>query len=146
MPAISPALYDPADYKIVVHGVPITGFADGTFVAVERNEDTFKLSIGANGDPVRSKSHNRSGKITVTLMQNHPDNDFLSQRAILDEQTSAAIGPTLMKHLRGSTSYNAPNSWITKMPKAEHGKEAGNIEWVIETDALEMFIGGNVPL
>ena len=39
--------YDPAQVIINVGGRDVVGFADGTFVKVERNVDAFSLVVGA---------------------------------------------------------------------------------------------------
>ncbi len=70
--------YDPQLMSMVVGGLPIVGIADGTFIKAERNEDAFKQYIGTDGEAVRARQLNISGKITFTLKQTSPSNDNLS--------------------------------------------------------------------
>ena len=52
--------YNPDEVAIVFAGIPISGFADGTFLSVEQNEDSFTMQVGTDGEACRSKSNNRS--------------------------------------------------------------------------------------
>ena len=77
--------YDPANVIVSIGGTPMSGFADGTFVMVSRDEDIFSKVSGADGEVSRAKSNNRSGSLTLTLMQTSMSNDVLSAIAVLDE-------------------------------------------------------------
>ena len=136
--------YDPDRVVLALFGIPITGYADGTFINVERDTETFTKSIGAQGDVVRVRSRDKSGTITVTLMSSSPANDLLSARMILDEETGLGYGPALVKELNGTTLVKAGNAWIEKPPSVEYGKEDGTREWKIVCANLEMFVGGLV--
>lgn len=135
-------LYDPD--KIVVTWGParISGFADGSFVKVERNEDAFKLNVGADGETARTRSSNKSGTITITLMQTSSANDMFSSQANLDEETALGSYPLVVKDALGATLCMAPNAWVKKTAAVEYGKEHGNREWVLEADFIKMFVGG----
>jgi hypothetical protein len=45
--------YDPSMIVASFLGIPISGYADGTFVAVERNNESFTLMVGAGGEAAR---------------------------------------------------------------------------------------------
>ena len=53
------ATYDPKNVKVNVGGVPILGFADGTFITVERTSDNFEKITGADNRTTRIKMLNR---------------------------------------------------------------------------------------
>ena len=135
--------YDPASVAVLVGGVPITGYADGTFVTVARDSDTFQKVSGADGQVARSKTNDKTGTLTITLMQTSASNDVLEGIAALDELTSTGIVPTLVKDNSGRSIHFAGNSWIRKVPDAEFGKEISNREWVIDLADLVPFNGGN---
>jgi Protein of unknown function (DUF3277) len=137
------ALYDPAQILMTFNGIPIVGYADGTFVEVERNEDSFTLLVGADGKGVRSRNQNRSGRIRFTLLQVSPSNDVLSQAAQADEVAGAGVGACQVKDNFGSTVVHAPNAWVLKPATVSFAKEAGTREWEIETDYLTMTVGGS---
>lgn len=135
--------YDPSQVAIIVGGFQVTGFADGTFVSIERNADNFALYIGTDGEGTRAKSNNKSGRMTFTLAQSSDANAFLSALVTADELSNSGIVPVLVKDNSGSSLYSAETAWIIKHPAAEFGREVGTREWILETDNLAVFSGGN---
>lgn len=135
--------YDPKQISLIVGGKIITGYADGTFVTPERNEDAFMLKVGVDGEGSRSKNANKSGKITIVLMQTSPSNDYLSALALADELSGNGVVPALMKDNLGTTLVTALSAWVKKIANPEMAKEVGTRTWVIETDELNMLVGGN---
>lgn len=135
--------YDPKAVAVIFGGKIITGFGDGTFVVVERNEQTFNLKVGVDGEGTRAKSNNKSGKITLTLMQSSSSNDDLSAFAAADELSNTGVAPCLIKDSNGTTVCAAATAWIQKPANVEDAKEVGTRTWVIESDEVDMFVGGN---
>lgn len=134
--------YDPKLFSCIVGGKIMTGFSDGTYIKLERNEQAFNLKVGVTGEATRAKNNNRSGKVTITLMQSSDSNDALSTFAAADELTNAGAVPVLIKDGSGSTVASAVTAWVQKYPNTEFQKEATTREWVLETDELLMFVGG----
>jgi hypothetical protein len=135
--------YDPKNISIIFAGKIITGFGDGTFVMVERNEQAFNLKVGVDGEGARAKNNNRSGKITLTLMQTSKSNDDLMALTEADELGNAGTGPFYMKDHSGSTLVGCLTAWVQKVPNIEDAKEVSMRTWVLESDELNMFVGGN---
>lgn len=135
--------YNPADVSVIIAGIPIEGFADGTFITVARNNDSWNMQVGSDGEGVRAKSNDFGGTITLTLMQSSLSNDALSALAVLDETSGGGIGPMLVKDGSGRTICAAETGWIRKPADVEFAREATSREWVIETDILNIFAGGN---
>lgn len=137
--------YDPKNVLITLGAIPVDGFADGEFVKIENNEDAFTLQVGTDGEATRSRSNNNAAKITITLMQSSLSNDLLSSLHNLDKAVPGGIGcvPLLIKDLLGRSLYAAATAWIAKRPSASFAREAGPREWVIETNELIPFDGGN---
>lgn len=135
--------YAPEKLAIIVGGFIMQGYADGTFVNVERNTETFQTVVGADGEGTRVKSADKSGKITITLKQSSDSNDVLSGLEIADEATLQGYVPVLVKDANGRSLYAAETAWVEKPANAEFSKELSNREWVIATDKLIPFTGGN---
>lgn len=133
--------YDPKGIIIIFGGFTLTGFQDGTFITVDRNEDAFSLQVGADGFDTRNKSNNRSGTVTFTPAQTSPSNDILSAIARQDELSNSGVYPLLIKEVDGTSLFSAEAAWIKKLPTSEFANEAGGREWVIETGQLEVFVG-----
>lgn len=135
--------YDPKQVSIIVGGFPLSGYADGTFVAIERDEDAFSLQIGADGEEARAKSNNLSGTITITLQQASEGNRILSDFAVADELTNSGVFPVLVKDSSGASIHAAEQAWVQKVAPAEYGREGAEREWVIQTGRLRSYVGGN---
>lgn len=136
--------YDPKKIVLTFAGILVTGYAEGTFVNAERNEDTFELSVGSDGQGTRVRNNNQSGTVTLTLQQSSPTNDLLSTRATLDELTGLGFGTLLLSDLNGTTLCRAEASWIRKPANAEYGDAEAGREWIIECEKLEMRVGGSL--
>lgn len=65
----STAAYDPQDVALVVAGLTITGFMDGTFVTIARAEDASFMKVGAQGDWSFGINRNRSGTMSFVIQQ-----------------------------------------------------------------------------
>lgn len=137
--------YDPGQVDVILAGIPIDGFADGTFISAEQDEDSFSLTIGSSGEGARAKSRNESATITFTLLQTSSSNDALSALHNTDilSPNGDGIGPLLIKDNSGRTLISAQTAWIQKPPVAEYAREISNREWTIRTDKLLQFHGGN---
>ncbi len=135
--------YDPKKVTLILGAKIISGFGDGTMITAERNEQAYMLKVGSSGEGTRAKNANKSGKVTVTLMQSSPSNDDISAIAAADELTGAGVVPLLLKDASGRTIISALSSWVQKYSNSEFAKEVTTRQWVIETDELLVFVGGN---
>lgn len=140
---MSTKTYDPSQVLASFLGAQISGFAEGTFIKVERDEAAFTKMTGADGEVARARNKNKGGKVTFTLMQSSASNDILSAAAAADELTGTGIGPLFIKDNLGTTVVVAANAWIEKVATAEFGKELGDREWVIDCASVEMLVGGS---
>lgn len=135
--------YDPSKVIINIGGFPISGFADGSFIVAQRENDSFTKVAGADGVVSRAKSSDKSGNIALTLAQTSPSNDILSTLLTADELTGAGVIPVILKDMSGRTTMIAANGWIRKPANAEFGKEITNREWMIDIAEFNIFVGGN---
>lgn len=136
--------YDAKKVIQVFNNIPILGYADGTFVSVERNEDSFELTVGSDSEGCRSQVNNFSGRVTFTLGQWSATNDLLSALLTVDELTGNGIGPYILKDLKGTTLVTAESAWIVKPANIEYDRSPTSREWIIESDRLIMAVGGNI--
>lgn len=134
--------YDPKEVTMIYAGQIMEGFAEGTFISIERNEDSANLSVGAQGDGTRTISNNRSGRITLTLQQTSPSNATLSAQHSAMELAGAGIATAILKDNGGNDLANAAKAWPVKPATMAYAAESSNREWILETDNLEMFVLG----
>lgn len=138
------ATYDFKNVICTCGGFQIQGFAEGgTGITIDRNEDAWTTHIGGDGESARGKSNNRSGRVTLALLQTSPSNDVLQAFANADELGNAGTFPLLIKDLLGNTLVVAEQAWVVKEPTSEFGPEVGTREWILETGELVMNVGGN---
>lgn len=135
--------YDAKKVAVIVGGIPMSGFADGEFISVERDDDAFTKVSGSDGIVSRAKTNNRSGMATLTLAQTSPSNDVLSGFAIADELDNSGVVPMVIKDLLGNSTFFSGTAWIRKVPTAGFGKEISNREWIFDLAEIDIFIGGN---
>lgn len=135
--------YSPKDISIVVAGATISGYAEGTFCNIERSADAFTKVVGAGGEVTRTASADRSGTITITLLQTSSSNDILSSLQQADELSLTGKFPVLIKDNFGNSLHEASTAWIMKVADAEYAAEMGSREWTIECSDLISFVGSN---
>lgn len=135
--------YDPSSVVFTFFGAEISGYAEGTFIKYEQEEDAYKKVVGGTGEVARTKTSNTSGSFTITLLQTSPSNDFLSSVAELDRRSNGGVGAALLKDLSGNTIISASEAWIRKQPSTEFGNEISSREWIIDTAEVSATIGGN---
>ena len=139
--------FDPAQVIVTVGSRSISGYADGTFVSISRDADSFSKYVGADGVVARTKTNNFSGSVTITLMQTSPDNDYLSALLSAAENSSvngAGVFNVKITDKTGTSVFTSANGWIRKPPDVEYSREFSTREWVIDVDRLTMQIGGNL--
>ncbi len=137
------ASFDPKEVLIIVGGVPISGYADGTFLEITQDVQQFTKTTGADGYTTRVKSNNYGATATITLAQSSPSNDVLSALAAADRLSNNGIFPILIKDMSGSTIIFAGTAWIQQIPDAVFGNEINTRAWVIEMAEADTFLGGN---
>jgi len=135
--------YDPKSVMVLVGGVPMSGFSEGTFVTVARDEDSFSKVTGADGETSRAKRNNRSGSMTLVLHQTSPSNDVLSALALADELANAGVVPVMVKDASGRSLLFSALGWIKKPADASFSVEIEDREWVLDLADLDMLVAGN---
>jgi hypothetical protein len=135
--------YSPKRVELILGGVPLRGYSDGTFIQVERTSDAFTTNVGADGEVSRTHSADKTGTITVTLQQTSDSNDFLSGLVNADEISLQGQVPVLLKDTNGRTLAESPCAWVMKVANSEFANEISDREWVISCSELIVFVGGN---
>ena len=135
--------YDPSQVIVTVNSIPISGFTEGTFVEIAREEQSFTKVVGADGLVTRAKTNNYSGSLTITLKQSSPSNDVLSGLITLDELTNAGIFTVLVKDLSGNSVYFSAQAWIRQWPTSTFAREVTDREWILDLANINLFVGSN---
>lgn len=137
--------YDPSKVDAICGVLPLTGFAAGSFITVEFDEDAFTKYVGSQGEGARAKSCNVAAKVTIRLMQTSDSNDVLTDFALADKFANGGIFPFAIKDNspNGRTFCIADSMWVKKQPSIDYSNEIGVREWVLDTTNLTVYLGGN---
>ena len=141
-------VYDPASVVLLFNGIPIRGYAPGTFISATQNDQTFRLYVGVSGEATRGMTNNASGRIQVTLQQSSTSNDVLSAFHAADTVATRGLGVSAVqvKDLNGSTLVLANTAWIVQYPDISFASSVGNRVWTIETDSIAFSAGGSLSV
>jgi len=135
--------YDPKKILLTFGGIPVSGYADGTGIEIERSNPTWSMSTGMDDETAFTKRNDTSGKVTVTLQQTSLTNNVLSGFMLLDETVNGGLFPILAKDVLGLTESSG--SGRIEMPPAQgFANEISTREWSILCFGLSIFIGGNL--
>ncbi len=134
--------YSPQQVAVIVSGLQITGFADGTFVEISPSADLSSFQVGADGEVARSISSNKTCVVSLTLQQVSPSNDILSGMIEIDSLTGGVLFPVSVLDLRGRTVFVASQCWISKRPTLTFAQEVTDRVWEITTGAPSVWFSG----
>jgi len=135
-------------FSVGTLGVPVTGYAKGTFLEFSRDVDAFVKSVGSDGEVTRVRNRNRAGSVKVTLQQGSQTNAAFSALAILDEQSGLGVVPCTFMDMSGlpgqETVAASTTGWIRKMPDTTmSGEGEEHRVWIFDLAVMPMFVGGN---
>ena len=133
--------FDPKKVKVTVAGLNIVGFSEEK-VMVERSNNSWELTVGCDGEATRVKSNDLSGKITLTLQQTSPSNDFLTTVFYNDQANNEVVRVEILD-TSGKSKIVAAKAWIEKMPEASYGKTHSDRQWVFCTNNISYYMAGN---
>ena len=142
-PNVTVKTFDPKMVVITFGSIPISGYAEGTFVSVNRSGDAFAKRKGAGGDVERINKNQGDFEVTITLLQTTPTNKELSAVLAADQVTNAGVFPLTIKDMLGETLFFAPQAWIRKDPEWEDGDDLNSRAWTFDTGIGSNLIGGN---
>lgn len=143
IPNVGVKTFDPKMVVITFGVIPISGYAEGTFVSVVPSGDAFGKSKGAGGDIERINRNQGDYEVTVTLQQTASVNAELSAALAADRVTNAGVFPLTIKDLLGKTLFFAPQAWIRKDPDWEDGDDLNSRAWIFDTGIGSNLVGGN---
>ncbi|MCL2188428.1 MAG: DUF3277 family protein [Defluviitaleaceae bacterium] len=132
--------YDPGAVNLVVGGQVITGVADGTWITVERAEDSFTEYIGSKGEVAMAESNNRSGTVTVTLENTSPSVAYLYRLAKRRGRNAIIDVSVVDANEEGGMRWAASEGRVRRPPNYEAGKEITEREFQIFVADLDFEI------
>ena len=84
--------YSPDKVSVTWGGkMPMSGFADGTFISMSRNSARTDVTVGAQGDSGITRSADYTGLVEVTLLQNSPTNQYLTYLMSVEDTSDELV-------------------------------------------------------
>lgn len=146
--------YDPKNVIVTFGTLTLGGFAEGSFIKIERSGDLFTSVKGADGRIDRVNNNNNLYNIEITLKQVSPTNEALAAVAIADSLTNGGVLPFSIKDLRSSRAYLptdalgdnivfAGQAWISKDPETEYSDAMSNRVWTFSAQGVKLDSGND---
>ena len=129
--------YDPLKVTLVVGSVAIVGFAEGSMIEVERNEDAITPYVGTQGEVAFAESADKTGTIKVTLMQTSPSVVYLNTLAKL-KGDEAAFPVSIVNMNTNGVSSSGTKARVKKMASEVYDKEVTEREFEIFVADLDI--------
>lgn len=125
--------YNPKKILISLDKHAVSGYAEDSFVIVEKNGEGISKQVGCDGEIVRCIDPDGSYKIRLSLLQTSPTNAFLQNQYNIDEKTGKGNFAILISDLRGDLEFSSEVAWVNRPAKRIFGQKANKVEWEIET-------------
>lgn len=126
------AKYNAKDTTVTVNGVNITGFGED-MLTIEKDEELFSTSVGAQGDVVKSEINNPLGSSTLTIQVTSPQYSMLIDLAKQSDPFPFWYTNKSLGERAGGTMANIKN-----FPEIARGSEAEDVE--IEFQIFDLAI------
>ncbi len=128
--------YDPKNVAVTVGGTVMTGFAEGTFITCEKEEDNYTTVVGADGTTTRARVNNEIGNITITLKSTSPSNFILSNYARSRETRSIYVSD---RNQDSRVFAGGRTGWVMKPAPVSRGSDVENVEWTLQVSDYIQF-------
>ena len=140
--------YAPKDVVVSWNGIPITGFAAGTFITMKRSTESKKKTVGSQGDVCLTMSADKTGEIELTLMQTAPSNNLLSAALHAEEKLKVpTVGVLMISDPSGSMLALSKNAFLMSFPNSDLGDDATDRTWMFGCEDLDYSSAiGYVPI
>jgi hypothetical protein len=135
--------YNPKKVFCTIGEIVVEGYAKGTFLEIEQNEDDFSLYTGADGQGVRALNASSAATVKITLSPRSKTNEQFSLLRTLDKESGLGVRPFLCKDLSSTDAYAAASIWIKRAPRKVFAAGIEANEWTLETDAMNSFFGSS---
>lgn len=141
---------DPKDCTVIITpkqgtipSFPLSGWAEKDMLEYSYDEPTYSKKVTLDGEVIRVKSNNKSGKITLKLDEN---SSVIALISVLIELDKASNKGTFL------ISINSPNvkiigvgAWFMKSPDGSKGGSSSDFSYEIDCSELQVFPVGLAP-
>ena len=129
--------YDPKKVTLIVGTVAIVGYAEGSMIEIERNEDAITAHVGTQGEVAFAESADKTGIVKVTLMQTSPSVSYLNTLA-KQKGDDAAFPISVVNMNTNGVSASGTKARVKKMASEVIDKEITEREFEIFVADLDL--------
>lgn len=137
------ANYSPEDVNCLAFGIPLKGFADGTFVSISKDKVPYGSIETADGSVSRLYTNSQTYTISLTFHRGSVSNDILTKLWQLDEVTQVGKFSLLIKDLSGTDLFFSTNTWVEGIPNVVESTTFDTRTWVLRSSQAAINIGSN---
>lgn len=137
------ANYCPDDVNCLAFGIPLNGFAEGTFITVSKDKVPFGTTETADGMNARLYTSSQTYTIQLTFHRGSTSNDILTKLWQLDELTQRAKFPLFIKDLSGTDLFFSTNTWIESPSSMVQSTTFDYRTWILRSSQAGINIGSN---
>lgn len=121
--------FSPKKVTVMYGGRVVTGFAEGSMIKCEKNEENNMPHVGVLGEVSRAINADNTGKITISLAGTSPWIGIFARKAAANQLESCNV-IDMNEH---GINVGGSECWIVKAPGINIGKE-------VEEQDVEIFV------
>lgn len=137
------ATYMPEEVTILLAGIPVSGFIQGSFISVDKDVKPFTSKRTADGTVSRMYNNDQTYTITLILYSGSDSNQLLTRLWQLDEITQRGKFPLMIKDGSGSDLFFSTTTWIEGIPSLVKSNQYEPRAWTLRSSSAIINIGGN---
>jgi len=137
------ATYMPEEVTILLAGIPVSGFIQGSFISVDKDVKPFTSKRTADGTVSRMYNNDQTYTINLTLYSGSDSNQLLTRLWQLDEITQRGKFPLMIKDGSGSDLFFSTTTWIEGIPSLVKSNQYEPRAWTLRSSSAIINIGGN---
>lgn len=137
------ANYLPDEVNCLAFGIPLNGFADGTFITISKDKVPFGSTETADGQVARLYTNSSTYTISLTFHRGSTSNDILTKLWQLDEISQRGKFPLFIKDLSGTDLFFSTNTWIEGIPNMVQSTNFDTRTWTLKSSQAIINVGSN---
>ena len=135
--------YVPSKVTVSIMGlVSISGFVDGTFINIIKNNKPFETRRSMDGEVARIHRKDERYTVELTLAQSSMSNNLLMAIYNLDSATGMGTFPLFIKDGSGTTTFFALEAHVASPPDASFANGMESRTWEIQCTKAAFNLGG----
>lgn len=137
------ANYSPDSVNCLAFGIPLDGFADGTFITIGKDKVPYGSTETADGQVARLYTNSQTYTISLTFHRGSTSNDILTKLWQLDEISQVGKFSLFIKDLSGTDLFFSTNTWIEGVPNMVQSTNFDTRTWILRSSQAVINIGSN---